>query len=85
MQASTASAFGQANALASNTGAFGGFASINPNTAGFGMQNQAASVDAWAGEAPTEDSLPPEILSLFKADKFEWGQVPSVEPPVSVR
>jgi hypothetical protein len=31
------------------------------------------------------DELEPRVRELFVADRFEWGRVPLVEPPVEVR
>lgn len=42
-------------------------------------------IDAWVDDTPKEESLPSEILAMFKAEQFEWGKVPGLEPPLSVR
>lgn len=52
---------------------------------GAGGASLETAQDPYIQFAPKESDLPPTILELFKADQFEWGAVPGVEPPVGVR
>lgn len=69
------------SAFGSTGSAFG--AGANAHTSA--SSASSASSDPFAAVAPKAEDLPEEIRNLFLADAFEWGMVPGVEPPVSVR
>lgn len=90
-----ASAFGSSstptptNAFGTHTtSAFGGnTASPFPTTSAFtGTTPAATNVDdPYKASVPKKEQLTAEVLALFQADRFEWGMVPLIEPPIDVR
>ena len=41
--------------------------------------------DPYSQFAPKEEDLPQEALDAFSANTFTWGEIPVLEPPISVR